>query len=289
MAGRELLRDLVAEAPNAAMSSLISDDRGLSLLPSIREYADRITVSKKVEIIGVDPQLLSTETDQTSPAGRYRWHGINDVYELERMLTADYATYDTILYFSKTGSAVTQTFGQETRITYLDGTSEIWHATGTKYRPSGSAASMSFDIGGLNSAGTFTALLRVLNRNDPTGVDAPYLDFMNARPVWFSGDLMGRSDTTWSIYPNRGVSTSTPARRIALNALDDTGNAFIVVAQIVPNNATPFFTSIAPNAAPTTSELDASNLTFRYTSGGALTAYVNDGGTVRSLSLGTPA
>ena len=85
------------------------------------------------------------------------------------------------------------------------------------------------------------------------------------------------------------TATDPTAWRIALYALDPATDTFYTVAQIVPNAANPFFTVLAPDAAPTTTVLDVNNVTWRYTPAGALVAYVNNADVIKSLSLGTPA
>ena len=77
------------------------------LLASLIEHTDRLTTTKTLEIYGSTPELRSTESDQTDPAGRYRWLGSADSYSLQRALTANWATSQEIFtYDQATGSIV---------------------------------------------------------------------------------------------------------------------------------------------------------------------------------------
>ena len=100
--GRTLLRTLTRGFNSAATPFLEQSD---TLLPSIREYADRITMSKRLELIHSTPELRFTETDQTDPAGRYRFDLGGDVFRLQRALTAAWATQTTLLSITGTGTA----------------------------------------------------------------------------------------------------------------------------------------------------------------------------------------
>ncbi len=72
-----------------------------------------------------------------------------------------------------------------------------------------------------------------------------------------------------------------------LYTIDPATGTEYAVAQAVPHAATPFWTQIAPDHVPTTSELKAGRLTFSYAvATNILTVYMNEGGAIVSLAIG---
>jgi hypothetical protein len=86
------------------------------------------------------------------------------------------------------------------------------------------------------------------------------------------------------------LATDTTARRLELNTIDTVGDARILVAYAIPTSdgTTPFWAQRGNITVPIAGALDANFLTFRWNSADdSVTVYVNDGGTIRSVSIGT--
>jgi hypothetical protein len=101
--------------------------------------------------------------------------------------------------------------------------------------------------------------------------------------------IFGRATANLILTPNTAVS-NTQANRLILQTLDTTGDAFIQVAYAVPTGTetTPFWAQRANGTVPVVGSLDASFLTFRWNQADdVVTVYVNDGGTIRSVAIGT--
>ena len=72
--------------------------------------------------------------------------------------------------------------------------------------------------------------------------------------------------------------------------IDTGGNSDIDVAYVVPTGTetTPFFAQRGDVTTPLTGTLDASFLTFKWDpADDSVTVFVNDGGTIRSVAIGT--
>ena len=83
------------------------------------------------------------------------------------------------------------------------------------------------------------------------------------------------------------AATDATAYRTAMYALDPATDTEYEVAQVVPDGANPKFTILAPDDVPTTSELDADNITFRYIKAtDTLNVYVNEGGVIKTYAIG---
>ncbi len=98
----------------------------------------------------------------------------------------------------------------------------------------------------------------------------------------------GRATSNLFISANE-FTTNATARRIVFETLDTGGNARVTVAYADPTGTetTPFWAQRAAITTPLTTTLDASFMTFQWeATGDTLTAYVNDGGTIRSAHLG---
>ena len=101
--------------------------------------------------------------------------------------------------------------------------------------------------------------------------------------------ITGQASAEIVIQANLTTSDAA-AQRVVLNTLDTGGNARILVAYAEPTatETTPFWAQRADVTTPLTSSLDASFLTFRWTPGDdVVTVFVNDGGTIRSVAIGT--
>jgi hypothetical protein len=114
--------------------------------------------------------------------------------------------------------------------------------------------------------------------------------------VLFAGDAVtnvlayrGTAANNLTIAANF-LATDTTARRLELYTIDTTGDARILAAYAQPTatETTPFWAQRANVTIPVAGALDANFLTFRWNSADdSVTVYVNDGGTIRSVSIGT--
>ena len=81
-------------------------------------------------------------------------------------------------------------------------------------------------------------------------------------------------DLSEGIISDDGIAVTIAGNLTVSGSVSGGGNA----AGSIVSVATP----------PTTSNLAAGNIALLYTTGGAVVLYVNDGGVIRSLSLGVP-
>ena len=119
---------------------------------------------------------------------------------------------------------------------------------------------------------------------DPSGS----LDF-NGNIAKDIAQVRGRAASDLRIVGNTLDSNAT-ARRVTLETIDTAGNTKVLVGYIEPTatETTPFWAQRADVTTPLTSALDASFLTFKWDpADDSVTVYVNDGGTIRSVSIGT--
>ena len=89
---------------------------------------------------------------------------------------------------------------------------------------------------------------------------------------------------------SRLFGSDAASRRIELDILDTGGNADVVVGYAEPSGTetTPFWAQRGDITTPLIGTLDASFLTFKWNPGDdTVVVYVNDGGTIRSVSIGT--
>ena len=103
------------------------------------------------------------------------------------------------------------------------------------------------------------------------------------------GELRGANGAPLEIYANQNDGGS-PARRINLGTIDTSGDAKVLTAYAVPTatETTPFWAQRADVTTPLTNTLDASFLTFLWNpSDDVVTVFVNDGGTIRKIAIGT--
>lgn len=102
------------------------------------------------------------------------------------------------------------------------------------------------------------------------------------------GFLRGQASANLFVQANKTANDAN-ARRLIFSTIDTTGNVFVDVAYLVPTGTetAPFFAMRALDiTTPLTSTLDENFIAFRY-SGGTLTAFVNDGGSIKSGTVGT--
>ena len=91
--GRQLLQKLKSPSDPVLATATSDPATGEGLhLPALTELQTKITSVKLIEIIGPAPELRLTENDQADPAGRYRIIGSGDELEIQRALTAGWAT-----------------------------------------------------------------------------------------------------------------------------------------------------------------------------------------------------
>mgnify|MGYP001581666918 CR=1 FL=1 len=100
--GRALLRDLATGAPIERVTA--TGIEGVSRYWYVSDSPNGIAT-----LSGVAPEMRSVETDQSDPAGRYRWIGTGDSYSLQRALTAAWATSQEIFIYDHSGGNVTIT------------------------------------------------------------------------------------------------------------------------------------------------------------------------------------
>lgn len=97
------------------------------------------------------------------------------------------------------------------------------------------------------------------------------------------------ADTGLQLYGSQNLSGGA-GYPIVLHTLDATGNAWVVVAEAVPTatETTPFWAQRADITTPLSGTLQASFLTFQWDpSDDTVAVFVNDGGTIRSVDIGT--
>lgn len=112
---------------------------------------------------------------------------------------------------------------------------------------------------------------------------------MDAHAVVGVTNLRGTAGANLNIRANKFLSEGT-ARSLHLQTIDTSGNAAVDVAYAVPTatGTTPFWAQRADVTTPLTGTLDASFLTFKWDpADDSVKVYVNDGGTIRSVSIGT--
>lgn len=252
--------------------------------PSLFEDVDFLRFVKGLEIRSNAPELRVTELDQTDPAGRYRAVLDADEWSFQRALSANWATNAELIVLRRPLGVNQVEFRDTQRIVYFSGDLAIRHHNIVQYT-GGSNSGKQYEFGALNSASAHTSVVEVHSQTDPGGVNRPSWRFVNV-PVYIDKGIEGMANENLFVAPN--PSNTGTARRFEIRMRNTAGSA-VIVAQGVPNAASPFWTERAPDVAPGTSELDASNITLRYTSAGAVTLYVNDAGAIKSLSLGTPA
>ncbi len=103
------------------------------------------------------------------------------------------------------------------------------------------------------------------------------------------GTLRGRDAAAFTIAGNE-LNTAATAQRVVMNTIDTACNALVNVAMAVPTGTetTPFWAQRGDVTTPLVGTLDASFLTFKWNPcDDSVTVYVNDGGTIRSVSIGT--
>jgi hypothetical protein len=61
------------------------------------DFTGGFSPGQSLELAGAAPSLLLTETDQVDPAGRYRWAGVGGNLQLQKALTAAWATSEILL------------------------------------------------------------------------------------------------------------------------------------------------------------------------------------------------
>ena len=225
-------------------------------------------------------QIRLVNESLTDPAGRYRLliSGADDALVLERALTALYATTRNIL-----------SYNVDTNLFNIDAV----HAAAMRLILSAGSGAESTSIElGTTSGANRSIVFKTQNGTTRLTLDNPGA---NGRAVFGAGVdvvlpsvLAGSGGANVRLQGNYTTTDGT-AYRVTLEALNTTGDAQVVSAQAVPNGANPFFTIFAPDVAPTTTQLDVNNVTWRYTPAGALVAYVNNAAAIKSLSLGTPA
>lgn len=101
--------------------------------------------------------------------------------------------------------------------------------------------------------------------------------------------LRGRASANLKISANQTIN-NVNARRVVVTTLDTTGDADIDAAYAVPTatETTPFWAQRADITTPLIGTLDASFLTFKWVpADDSVTVFVNDGGVIRSVSIGT--
>ncbi len=101
--------------------------------------------------------------------------------------------------------------------------------------------------------------------------------------------IRGRPDQPFQVTANNAV-TNTVAQRLNLTTLDTVGDAFVIAAYAVPTatETTPFWAQRADVTLPIAAALDVDFLTFRWTpADDVVTVFVNDGGVIRSVAIGT--
>ncbi|KKN78103.1 hypothetical protein LCGC14_0353300 [marine sediment metagenome] len=85
-------------------------------------------------------------------------------------------------------------------------------------------------------------------------------------------------------------ATDPVAQRVIIRSLDTVGNTRLTVAYAEPTatETTPFWAQRADITLPVAAALDANFLTFRWTpADDVVTVFVNDGGVIRSIAIGT--
>lgn len=298
VSGEALIRELLPRQAIRRESALGVHD---NQYPSIFEDVDFIRLMKDLDIRGNAPELRRTEIDQTDPAGRFRDRVSADIWYFERAKTAAWATIQELLKLEPVANRVTiGNGGLAAGLTLLLGA-----ISGSTVLVAVPVDDATLQLRGRTSAygptiQLTTSLISLLTGNSgesalltrlsiSTNLTTAVATWGNTRQTGLIADGIGGDGlATFAFDANYNASDAT-ARRIAVTVLDPATDTKYTVAQAVPKAATPLFTTLAPNYTPTTSELDASNLTFKYTGGGNLTAFVNDGGVIKSLVLGAPA
>jgi hypothetical protein len=120
---------------------------------------------------------------------------------------------------------------------------------------------------------------------DPSG----NIDFANNIVIKIAALSGDDSADGLLIRGNKNVAAAA-AVRCTIQSLDTGGNAFLATAYAEPTatETTPFWAQRADVTTPLIGTLDASFLTFKWDpADDSVTVYVNDGGTLRSVAIGT--
>ncbi len=111
----------------------------------------------------------------------------------------------------------------------------------------------------------------------------------NGNLIFNVDTIRGRSGIDLEFQAFSAVGNPT-ANRLILETLDTVGNAAVNVAYAEPTatETTPFWAQRGDVTTPLVGTLDASFLTFKWDpADDSVTVYVNDGGTIRSVAIGT--
>ena len=106
----------------------------------------------------------------------------------------------------------------------------------------------------------------------------------------FRVNIVAGTPTSQLMLAGNNATSDATAQRVAIQTLDTVGNARIGVAYAVPTatETTPFWAQRADITLPVAAALDADFLTFRWTpADDVVTVFVNDGGVIRSVAIGT--
>ena len=268
MGGRELLREIVAPSTGSVVPSLLADEDNYPQLPSIREYAGKITINKLVEMIGAE--LRFTDLTQTDPAGRYRIRVSGDDFVIARALTANWASQRVLWEYSEANNTIsTQNSKSSSSIYYLS---------------AGSSTENAASIG--MYANTSGGYIRLVTHNANGLGGYATLRFSKA---WLATDvpITGGEQVPYVLIKDTYDASLATTYGIYLQTLNPATDLFVNVARAAPHAATPFWTQIAPDHVPTTSELLDGHITFGYTlATDTLNAYVNEGGAIKTLVFG---
>lgn len=111
----------------------------------------------------------------------------------------------------------------------------------------------------------------------------------NLSDIFGLRSVRGDDSINFKIQANTSLTAAT-ARRLEFETLDTVGDTYVLAAYAVPTatETTPFWAQRADITTPVTGSLDASFLTFKWNPGDdSVVVYVNDGGTIRSVAIGT--
>lgn len=224
------------------------------------------------------PTTYLTETDQTDPAGRYRLRVSGDVFTLDRALTAGWASVRNILTWDEGNNTLTLQNPKSTAsIAELLAGSTLASEAYLKMTAAAAGGTLLVQIG--DGTASYKNAVSLTKTRAAFGV-----------PI--SGGIDSSVDNLDLTLQGNAAATDATATDVYIRTLNPAADSYVIVGHAVPTGtpSTPFWEENWQGTTPLNTTLSSGFGMFKYaTGGGAVTLYVNDGGTIRSLSLGTPA